>query len=401
VACGGGAESAPTVAQAQALLSAHAKALHDRDRDAFLAAVSTSARSDGFRQAQADEFDNLARLPLVSWSYAVDGPITDAGLRSAATKRYGTPALIVNVTVRYELARGDAVPTQRSVFWTFVHEHGHVVVAGDDDVSSQAGTSWRGPWDFGHLQIVQGRSSLVLGHDDTVAVLPSLAADIDRAVPAVTAVWGRGWSQNVVAIVPDSKAEATANSGSSTSPDDLAAQAVNDGTDPLTERTRGPRLLVTADQLSRLSPTGRQIVLRHEIAHIASFDATSEATPTWLREGFAEFVANLGTGQPTAAVAAELRAAVRAGKAPSALPGDAQFSATPTQAAQAYEEAWLACRLIAQRVGPAGLVRFYRTVGGQLATASDATAAGMRAVLHESPATFTTQWRAYLHTELG
>jgi hypothetical protein len=232
-------------------------------------------------------------------------------------------------------------------------------------------------------------------------VLPLLANDIDRAVPAVSAVWGPDWPRYVVAIVPDSQAELAANSGTSASTDDLAALAVNDGTDPLTNHTRGPRLVVTPDQLSRLTATGRQIVLRHEIAHLASFDATTEATPVWLREGFAEYVANLSTGQSVGAAAAELRAAVRAGHVPTTLPADGQFSATATQAAQAYEEAWLACRLIAARAGQAALVRFYRTVGSQLEIESAAAATGVRDVLHESMAAFTAQWRAYLLAQLG
>ncbi|MDQ1722497.1 MAG: hypothetical protein QOI26_2231, partial [Pseudonocardiales bacterium] len=64
---------------------------------------------------------------------------------------------------------------------------------------------------------------------------------------------------------------------------------------------------------------------------------------------------------------------------------------------QAYEKSWLACRLIADRVGQAGLVRFYRVVA-KAADANPATAVaiGLRQVLHTDLATFTAAWRSYL-----
>ena len=98
--------------------------------------------------------------------------------------------------------------------------------------------------------------------------------------------------------------------------------------------------------------------------------------------------------------AAELRADVRAGKVPTGLATESDFDTTGAQA-QAYEGSWLACRLIAARAGQDGLVRFYRLVGAQPADSDAAVAAGLRAVLHESTAAFTAQWRAYLRAQLG
>jgi hypothetical protein len=401
--CGAsGPTGAPTLAQAGKVLSGHAAALHDLDRDAFLRAVSTAATSAQFRQAQADEFDNLSRLPLRAWSYQVQAPVTDAQIRAAAAKKYGTAVLILHVDVRYQIARADPVPTTRSVYWTFLRRHGRVVIAGDDDAAAQSATSWRGPWDFGHLQIVSGAHSLVLGHDDEARALPGLAQDIDRAVPAVTAVWGPGWPQYVLAIVPDSQTEAADNGGTALGPDDdVAAVAVDDGRDPLHDTTTGRRLVITPGQLARLSDTGRRLVLVHEITHLATADATTEATPAWVREGFAEYVANLGTTQPPSAVAVELTRAVRAGNLPAALPSDAQFAATASASAEAYQAAWLACRLIAAEVGRAGLVRFYRAVGAQLEIPSVAVANVLAGVVHQSVAVFTARWRAYVRAQLN
>jgi hypothetical protein len=100
-------------------------------------------------------------------------------------------------------------------------------------------------------------------------------------------------------------------------------------------------------------------------------------------------------------VAAELHAAVAAGHVPAQLPSDDAFGANGSTLARAYEQSWLACRLIAQRVGQRGLVRFYRTIGTAIETKAQAVAHGFRSVLHETQSTFTAQWRAYLKTELS
>ena len=85
---------------------------------------------------------------------------------------------------------------------------------------------------------------------------------------------------------------------------------------------------------------------------------TDPTTPRWIVEGFAEYVANLGTGQPVPVAAAELRDEVAAGRTPSALPADTAFATTGDRLASVYEQAWLACRLIARAriAGAAGQV---------------------------------------------
>jgi len=386
--------SAPTLREVAALLARHGAAVMAHDRHAFLADVDDAPKAITFWRDQASEFDNLARLPLARWSYTVDAPTGDHAAQAAAGRRLGAKALVVKIDLRYAVRRADPVPSTRSLWWTFVRRDGHVVVAGDDALADAGGTSWRGPWDFGRLTIVRGSSSLVLGHADA-SVLRPIAAAVDAAVPAVSAVWTAPWTKYVLVIVPGSAEELAATVGaSSTISTEVAAAAIFDEPDPVTGAVPGQRLVVNPDSLDQLTPLGRRIVIRHEVTHIAAARATSDTTPTWVREGFAEYVGNLGTGQPVGTAAAELRADVRAGRLPSTLPQPDAF-ATGDAIAQAYQESWLACRLIAQRVGVSGLVRFYRLAG------QDATAAtALPTVMHESAARFTAQWRAYLRQQL-
>ena len=120
-------------------------------------------------------------------------------------------------------------------------------------------------------------------------------------------------------------------------------------------------------------------------------------------EGFADYVGNLGSTLSVRQIAPELGAEVARSRVPSALPTTADFAGSNPRLAQAYEEAWLACRLIAARAGANGLVRFYTLVGrgrdGRPVDRGRRGTAGGPAV-STSPA-FTAAWRAQRPPRVG
>ena len=391
----------PTLPEVSSLLDRHAHAVLSHDRGAFLADVAAGKAAASFRTRQGDEFANLVKLPLTTWSYRAIAVDNDKNARAQASKAYGAPAVIVQVTLRYALRGVDPVPTRHDLWWTFVRAGGAVRLAGDGDLADFGGTTWRGPWDFGRLSVVTGAHCLVLGHPGDRASLQVIANTVDDAIPDVTSVWGSDWTADVAVLVPGSSAELTAAVGASSSiTADVAAVAVSDGTDPVSGAVYGQRLIVEPASLTQLSAVGRRILYTHEITHIADAKATSDVAPHWLVEGFADYVANLRSGQSVATIAQELRADVRAGRAPTSLPTSADFE-TASTAAQAYEGSWLACRLIAARAGQDSLVRFYHLVGRTPGDGDQALAAGLRQVLHETPAQFTAHWRSYVEAQLG
>jgi hypothetical protein len=142
-------------------------------------------------------------------------------------------------------------------------------------------------------------------------------------------------------------------------------------------------------------------VLTHELTHVASRADTGVQTPRWLQEGFADYVGFAGTGVATRVIAAELARDVRAGRLPRRLPGDRGFAGSSPRLAQAYQQGWLACRLIAARAGQSGLVRFYRSVGTSTASAGPAVDHALRQVMHMSTQQFTALWRGYVRQQLG
>jgi len=222
---------------------------------------------------------------------------------------------------------------------------------------------------------------------------------LEKSLPVVTRVWGRGWNDQVAVLIPDTPQEFAAVTGDNTDSHDLAAVAVADQVGP-GGVVLGARIVLNPGNLARLDAAGRRLVIGHELTHIASRGVTSDQMPTWLIEGMADYVGNLDSGLPVAGIAAELAAEVRAGKVPSALPSSADFSGGG-RLPQAYEKSWLACRLIADRAGSGGLVRFYRVVAEAAGVdPATAVATGLREVLHTDVAAFTAAWRSYLIGQL-
>jgi hypothetical protein len=165
----------------------------------------------------------------------------------------------------------------------------------------------------------------------------------------------------------------------------------------------GDRILVNPDTFGRLGQLGRRVVLTHELTHVATRRATGPAVPAWLAEGLADYVAYRDIDLPLALSARELRADVRAGRLPAALPADGDFDGGNDALAQAYEQAWLAVRLLADVHGQDALLRFYRVVGARRGGAPPATAVeeALQAELGTTTAQLVEDWRASLQRDLG
>jgi hypothetical protein len=231
-------------------------------------------------------------------------------------------------------------------------------------------------------EVVRGERSTVIGRPGDRARLAGIAAVADRAGRTVGEVWGEGAGTRVVVQVPGTVAEAAWLAGTTAAAlDGLAAVA--------TART----VVVVPGGFARLTAVGRAVVLTHELTHVATGAATTTRVPIWLSEGFADYVGYRDSGLAVSEVAAELAAEVRAGVVPVRLPERHDFGTGSARLAQAYQEAWLACRYLAGRYGERALVTVYRDAlrGG------DAPAL---ARLGLDRASLTAGWRAHAIEEL-
>ncbi|WUH96504.1 basic secretory family protein [Spirillospora sp. NBC_00431] len=361
---------------AAAVLGNRARAVRSGDRTAFLATVGAAPAA--FQDAQSRLYDNLRKIPMDGWREQVVTTQTVDGDKGVA---------IVRVRARYKLRgfdRGDVARTQylslapRSGTWTIVGDGSSHGFSDDAEI-----------WDGGPLTVFKGRATLVIG--DTTG-LDEIARRLDAAVPVVTGVVGRGWARRAVALVPADAALASALAGPGQRLGDIAALAT---VAPAAAGGRGEdRVIISPGTFGRLNELGRDVVLTHELTHVATGGARDRTTPLWLIEGFADYVGYRGAKIGVRTAAGELRREVAAGRVPSTLPAAARFAGGSPRLSQAYQEAWLACRMIADRYGEATLVRLYRTAG----RVPEETA--LRDVLRLPRDRFTALWRDYLKREL-
>jgi hypothetical protein len=377
------------------LLIARAGALLRRDRTAFLAGVDPGTP---FRATQARLFSSLENVPLAQVSYELD-PERALELPAATAERYRAPTWAGTVRVRFALRGYDDGATTQAQHLTFVQRGTRWYLASDTDFDAQGKRSARGLWDFGPVVAVRTSRVLVLGHPTSVNLMHGILRAADAAVPRVSEVWP-DWSGKVVVLVPDSAGELRRMVGHG---GDLAkiaavasADAGIDGGPPA-----GERVVVNPGPFRSLSDFGRQVVLQHEITHVATRDVTSGSTPYWLAEGFADYVGYRDSGATARSAARELAAEVARGRVPSALPTVADFAGDNPRLAQAYEMSWLATRLLAERLGRAGLARFYREVSETPGDPDAAFDAALQHRLRMDAAQFVAVWRAELRRDLG
>ncbi|HKA68341.1 MAG TPA: hypothetical protein VKG85_04390 [Actinomycetes bacterium] len=382
------------------LLAARSAAVLAKDRNAYLATVDPQARL--FRSHQARAFDSLTGLPLRSWEYSVT--VTDPfELSDARRVALGPTAWTVEVALRYQIEGYDEAQSKLRLYYTVIQRDGRWYLSSDRDGSGAGRPSQVGLWDLGQISVVAGERSLVLGLASSSRIRP-FAAAADAAVTRVTDVWGRDWPGKVIVEVPDTQQQMELLAGVEDGFYDQIAAITRRETGKPADDSAGDRVIINPELWTQLGTLGRRVVMTHEIAHVATHDATNSSTPIWLSEGFADYVAYRGLPVPVAVSAQDVLAGVRHGRLPKMLPTLSDFEPTNARLAEVYESAWLACRLLADRYGQDKLVRFYRAVGsGSLgAELSDAPLdPAFEAVFDLTTARFTSQWRSYLENLAG
>ncbi len=378
------AHETPREQAVRTLLAQRAVAVQRKDRTAFLATVEQV--DSAFRRQQAELFDALTHVPLAQWDYRLD-PDVSQPFSATVEARRGPGWWAPKVTLSYRIAGVDAKPITTEQRPTFVPRDGRWYLAAEDDVVARNGQAL---WDSGPLVAVRRGPVLVLGHPDAGRLLDSVAASAADAVPRVTSVWGALWSRRIVVLVPSSQDELrrlTANTGDMTQ---IAAYA--------TSRSPGvgERIVVNPATFPLLGSVGRRVVLTHETTHIATRQQTGPRTPTWLAEGFADYVGYSGLHLPYRVSAQELRSDVRRGRVPTALPTAADFDGANPGLASVYEQAWLAAGLIAERYGRATLLALYRAVGS-----GESVEQAFPRLLGTDITGFTADWQTILRQRLG
>jgi hypothetical protein len=276
----------------------------------------------------------------------------------------------------------DRKPVHEEVLVGFEEGSGRV------GITSFGGGDRRSPlWLSGPLDVRRSATSLVLA---TTAADADLAAKrANAAVPVVRDVLPQ-WRGKLVVEVPASEAaldaELAADPGSYTS-----IAAVTASVDGTLTPTSDVHVFINPDVYDDLERVGAQVVMSHEVTHLATGAPLTTGVPLWLLEGFADYVALHAVDLPITTTASQIIREVRRNGAPDHLPGQAEFDEGATYLGASYESAWVACKVLADADGQDALVRLYQQVShGQDLDAQ------LRKQFGLSPAELTARWRQRL-----
>jgi hypothetical protein len=302
---------------------------------------------------------------------AASGPEAEELLRALTAN--ATEARIVDVSLRYVDALGplsddEVWPAAVAVEWRYdgfdrapASTETVIRFAGGDGevgIAGVGGDTLRTPvWMSGPLTVRRGADSLVLIADESDADRYERLAR--KAVPAVSRVV-TDWEGRLVVEVPANRD--ALERALDVEPGYYQQIAAVTGTADGSIAEDAPvHVFVNPEVFDILGASGQEVVLQHETAHVAGDGPTSRA-PTWLVEGFADYVALRDTDLPLSVTAAQIRDQVRAKGPPDALPGPEDFDTRGPHLGAVYESAWLACVVLAERAGDQAFLEFYEDV---------------------------------------
>ena len=257
------------------------------------------------------------------------------------------------VDVTWAFGGFDRVPAATEVVVGFAPAADAV---GISSLGDRSGTRRSPVWLGGRVHVVRDQGVLVLAAESR-RVASTYADRLRAAYPAVRAVLP-GWRPSVVVEVPASAAALNAALGSAPGSYDAVA-AVTTTVDGSRDAGAPVHVFVNPDVAGGLRSQGAQVVMTHEVVHVAT-DAARSPMPLWLLEGFADYVALRTVRLPLSVTAARIAGQVRRDGAPEQLPGATEFEPTAAGLEAVYESAWLACVVLVQQIGQDGLEEVYR-----------------------------------------
>jgi hypothetical protein len=242
------------------------------------------------------------------------------------------------------------------------------------------------------LRVRRGEHAVVAG-TVPAARLAEHAAVVDRAVPTLREEWS-GTPGRVLVLAPSTTQEADALLGRPAGTAAAPVAATTEGPTGAAGAATGDRVVLDPTAFGRLTASGRDVVLTHELAHVAVRASVPGRPAAWLAEGYADHVGYARADVPPRRLLAPLAAAVRTGNGPRELPSASDLRPAGGDIEVPYLAGWQAVELVAAEHGEAALRRLV-TAGastGSEADAEAATDAALVSVLGTTRAELTDAW---------
>ncbi len=356
-----------------ALLDDRQAAVLAGDTESFAATVADPTSPAGGRQLAA--FRSARDLRLSRLTHDEVPPVDD-------------PAGGVVVRLRYRVGGVDRADRATHVRYRLVREGDGWQVTAEEPTPGEGAAPWLA---MPGMRVERGEHAVVAGTSDDTALAETVAT-VDSVLPELARMW-EGAPDRVLVLLPRTEEQAEVLLGRPAAPvGDVAATTEGpvDGTGLAT----GDRVVLDPSARARLRTVGREVVLAHELAHVAVRATVAGSAPAWLSEGYADHVGYGRADLPTGELAAPLVQAVREGRGPARLPTAEDLDPATHDISVGYLAAWQAVETIAARHGEAAvrdLVRECTRTQGETA-AERACDAAMARVLGEDRTRFTAAW---------
>ena len=360
------------------LLRRRAEAVVAGDEPAYAVTLADPSGAAGRRQL--DSFA-AARALRVS-SLEVGAPVVEP---DPTSERQAT----AQVDVRYRVDDLDRADRVARLEYDLVRSGAGWRVAAERPVGAGATAPWVA---MPTLRVSRGDSAVVAGTVPS-SRLDEHAAVVDRALPRLRAPWP-GAPARVLVLAPSTVAEADALLGRPAGSGAAPVAATTEGPTGADGTATGDRVVLDPTAFDRLTAAGRDVVLTHELAHVAVRASVPGRPAAWLAEGYADHVGYARADVSTRRLVAPLVSAIRAGQGPRDLPSAADLQPASGDIEVPYLAAWQAVELIAREHGEAALRRLVRggSSTGSDADAEAATDAALASVLGTTRAELTRQW---------
>jgi hypothetical protein len=386
----GGAASPTDTAAVTEVLRRRASAVVSGDRMSYAATVAGASSPSGRRQLDSFSAARALRVsraevgePVVDLEAATDHAATGVPLRARA-----------EVDVRYrvdDLDRGDRVAR---LGYDLVRAGSGWRVEAERPVGANATAPWVA---MPGLRVLRGKHAVVAGTTPGGRLAEHVAV-ADRALPLLRAQWS-ATPERVLVLAPATAAEADALLGRASSSGAAPVAATTEGPTGPEGTATGDRVVLDPTAYDRLTASGRDVVLTHELAHVAVRATVPGRPAAWLAEGYADHVGYARADVASERLIAPLVTALRTGHGPRSLPGAADLRPVTGDLEVPYLAAWQAVELIAQDHGEAALRRL---VAAGASTGSDADAeAATDVALERVLGTSRAQLTDALLTRLG
>jgi len=275
---------------ASEIVSIRARAVMKDDRGAFLSSIDPKAKR--FLKQQRKIFDRLTSLSFGRYELEVQTGDGDLARREHH-RRYKSAddVFIPRVEETYRFKGYDDADFVSNLFFTFVLRDGEWLVASDNDLRKRNRTE-RNLWDYGPVKQTHRKNVALIQHpcreSGCIEIGDSFLQLAETARRQVKQKWKGAWNGRVVVLVSSSKREVRKIIDVDYAISNFAAFAYS----PFLDTGYTPaRIVVDRATLAASPPDFIELLLSHEMAHVATRRASGPHIPLWVEEGLAEWIA--------------------------------------------------------------------------------------------------------------